>query len=705
MVLYNEEDGLVFRTSEHVPEVLKQILLERGWNEYDETQDAASWNLWWKTQRFRKSEHEEVAPWQRLNHFPRTDAITRKDSLVRNLRRMRCVHGVHNFSFHPPAYILPNEYTKFVSDYGKEAQKQGKKNLYWICKPVDLSRGRGIFVFHDLKSLTYDCSVIVQRYITNPLLISGYKFDLRIYVCVPSFQPLTIYMYQEGIVRFGTDKFDLNQLSNIFSHLTNTSINKYGPSYSTDKERVGPGCKWTLSQLRSYLRQLDGVDESLLWQRINNLVTLTLATQAPTVPKCRNCFEVFGFDVLIDDQMKPWLLEVNFSPALSMDCQADFIAKRSMLNDLIDLLNFKGSDAEHGGSTFRDCPSPTPSARRSLYGGPDIYEPDLHRSHHLGGNLCTGESRKKRENSGKNKDERLGTSPTLPLIHAKSSESDYLLLSSHNGFPRNLSSSSVTSSVSSVDHSNQPDNTEEHTPVAKLKTRPPNSVRPKQKRTSLKLTPPSDKMSLKTPTSSPRQLSTITELLSSENTKAPIQKRFSELHQPILSRSDSPKMTKRKKALNSAPVSRKIRSPTRSDSSQKSGVSTSHRNRQRVNIGNYKSPYSISSTAPTQTSKTTPWPRTRVGDFILTFPMNETTRKASGQNFDMKVILREQQKNLKKLMSNLNSPKNESRRNSSALTETDALQLRFQLMFEETDTNPLYFWGPQNPPLLSNMLS
>uniref|UniRef100_H2YBA9 Tubulin--tyrosine ligase-like protein 9 n=1 Tax=Ciona savignyi TaxID=51511 RepID=H2YBA9_CIOSA len=137
MVLYNEEEGLVFRTSDHVPDVLKQILTERGWNEYDEDEGlSGSWNLWWKTQRFRKSEHDDIAPWQRLNHFPRTDAITRKDSLVRNLRRMRCVHGVHNFNFHPLAYILPNEYTKFVSDYAKEAQKHEKKNLYWICKPV-----------------------------------------------------------------------------------------------------------------------------------------------------------------------------------------------------------------------------------------------------------------------------------------------------------------------------------------------------------------------------------------------------------------------------------------------------------------------------------------------------------------------------------------------------------------------------------------
>ena len=59
---------------------------------------------------------------------------------------------------------------------------------------------------------------------------------------------------QEGIVRFGTDKFDLNQLNNVFSHLTNTSINKYGPAYNAAKERIGSGCKWTLSQVGCFIR-------------------------------------------------------------------------------------------------------------------------------------------------------------------------------------------------------------------------------------------------------------------------------------------------------------------------------------------------------------------------------------------------------------------------------------------------------------------
>ena len=67
---------------------------------------------------------------------------------------------------------------------------------------------------------------MVQQYIQNPLLIDGYKWDLRIYVAVTSINPLRIYVYEEGLVRFASEKYDTSDLKNIFSHLTNYSINK-----------------------------------------------------------------------------------------------------------------------------------------------------------------------------------------------------------------------------------------------------------------------------------------------------------------------------------------------------------------------------------------------------------------------------------------------------------------------------------------------
>uniref|UniRef100_A0A3B4Z5Q6 Tubulin tyrosine ligase like 2 n=1 Tax=Stegastes partitus TaxID=144197 RepID=A0A3B4Z5Q6_9TELE len=323
------------------PELVREVLLERGWEEYDEGErEEEDWNLYWRGSAFRTSEYHNLLPWQRLNHHPKTIGITRKDCLARNLRRMKAALGSSLYDFSPTVFILPNDYTRFLAEYNKLRLVRGP---YWICKPVDLSRGRGIFIFEDIRDLAYDCSVIVQRYISNPLLISGYKFDLRIYVCVKSFHPLTVYIHQEGLVRFSTEKYNLSSLHNLYAHLTNTSINKFGPFYRTDKGKVGQGCKWTMSKFRHFLHSLD-INELLLWQRISNIVTLTLLTIAPSVPSCPNCVELFGFDILIDAKFKPWLLEVNYSPALTLDCQADITVKKGLIGDLIDLMNYTAID-------------------------------------------------------------------------------------------------------------------------------------------------------------------------------------------------------------------------------------------------------------------------------------------------------------------------------------------------------------------------
>lgn len=85
----------------------------------------------------------------------------------------------------------------------------------------------------NIDDIPQDDSFIVSKYIHNPLLINGLKFDLRVYVLVTSIVPLRIYVYKEGLTRFATEKYtnNIKDINNKFSHLTNYSINKMNRNF------------------------------------------------------------------------------------------------------------------------------------------------------------------------------------------------------------------------------------------------------------------------------------------------------------------------------------------------------------------------------------------------------------------------------------------------------------------------------------------
>ena len=37
----------------------------------------------------------------------------------------------------------------------------------------------------------------------------------------------------------------------------------------------------------------------------------------------KHCFEMYGYDVMMDDDLKPWLIETNASPSMSADTPED----------------------------------------------------------------------------------------------------------------------------------------------------------------------------------------------------------------------------------------------------------------------------------------------------------------------------------------------------------------------------------------------
>ena len=187
-----------------------------------------------------------------------------------------------------------------------------RKPLHWILKPCSKSKGVGITICDSnegvRKHIEKNPYCVAQRYITNPFLaLSGHKFDIRVWVLVSSIEPLRVAFFPEFYLRLCSEKFDRENLSNLKAHLTNFSVNK--AKFEDKAESV---------RSREYLESLlssKGVSFSdVILPQIQNICWGGIEAARNELIGRPKSFQVFGFDMLIDDNMKVWLLEINQSP-------------------------------------------------------------------------------------------------------------------------------------------------------------------------------------------------------------------------------------------------------------------------------------------------------------------------------------------------------------------------------------------------------
>ncbi|XP_074857722.1 tubulin monoglutamylase TTLL4 isoform X2 [Carettochelys insculpta] len=332
---------LRWKMSSVTPNIVKQTI---GRSHFKVSKKNSDWLGCWghhmKSPGFRAiKEH------QKLNHFPGSFQIGRKDRLWRNLSKMQTRFGKKEFNFFPQSFILPQD-IKLL----RKAWEDSTSRQKWIVKPPASARGIGIQVIHKWSQLPKRRPLLVQRYLHKPYLIGGSKFDLRLYVYVTCYDPLRIYLFQDGLVRFASCKYSssMKSLSNKFMHLTNYSVNKKNAEYRPNADETAcQGHKWALKALWSYLSQ-KGVNSEAIWEKIKDIVIKTIIASEPYVnsllklyvrrPYC--CHELFGFDVMLDENLKPWILEVNISPSLHSNSPLDVSIKGQMIRDLLNLAGF-----------------------------------------------------------------------------------------------------------------------------------------------------------------------------------------------------------------------------------------------------------------------------------------------------------------------------------------------------------------------------
>ncbi|TNV82551.1 hypothetical protein FGO68_gene13598 [Halteria grandinella] len=334
------DKGYYFKLYNNVEARLIRYLLEdNGFREA--TKRDQDFTVLWASSNIKSQTYQALTRYQKVNHFPKSTEITRKDCMYRLLARMREFHGHKHYGFVPLTFILPNEIMELQKAMDQMPERQ------WIVKPSASSQGKGIFLTNNIAEIPQKQSMIASQYIANPMLIDDYKFDLRVYVGITSINPLRVYVYEEGLTRFATVKYNqTSKKQSRYVHLTNYSLNKYNANFinNTDAEVDDQGSKWSLTALRRKMAQL-GIDHDRIFKKIEDIIIKTLISGENVinnatemfVPYPGNCFELLGFDILIDDQFEPWLLEINLSPSLNCDSPLDQKIKSNLISDLFNL--------------------------------------------------------------------------------------------------------------------------------------------------------------------------------------------------------------------------------------------------------------------------------------------------------------------------------------------------------------------------------
>ena len=306
--------------------------------------DLYSHNLLIKNPQSGKlSEMGYIPSLQKLFSINNFEVIAYKDQTYKYYYLMQ-KQFPKDYTYMPETYSYPQEKMEIIKKF--KNYKLSQEDL-WLIKPKKASLGKGIHIFHNLASTPND--YIITKYISHPHLINELKYDFRLYVLITGFSPLKIYLYKEGLVRFTTEKYslDLNKIDELYRHLTNVAINTkntntYKKALNADTEE---GSKWSL-QVYEHFCEHNGINFKKIWKQIADITIksilavkdLFIKVIKSNGTKDKNHFKLFGYDFMLDEKLKVYLIEVNSRPSLFMKDIIDLKLKPQLIADTLNIV-------------------------------------------------------------------------------------------------------------------------------------------------------------------------------------------------------------------------------------------------------------------------------------------------------------------------------------------------------------------------------
>ncbi|KAG0415430.1 hypothetical protein HPB47_007406 [Ixodes persulcatus] len=309
------------------------VLTKRNWLRVESDQD---WNIYWASVAgvravFSADYGSRLSDHQRINHFATHYELTRKDLMAKHMKRYRrelnknSGDGESSGSIPdlvPPTFVLPRDYNMLRGRVPEDCPKHVDRKA--MRKGWD---SQGTKEPH-----------VVCRYLERPLLVGGRKFDLRLYALVTSFRPLRAYLYRRGFCRLCQLHYSLQDLTDPLVHLTNVSVQRQ----VFDVRNHGILQKWSAFPFENFMGSLKGLlrKPGKKLEQLHNRIVEARNAELPkgTMLSDWHCFECYGYDILLDEQLRPWLLEVNASPSLTCSTPGDWVLKETMLDDLFEIV-------------------------------------------------------------------------------------------------------------------------------------------------------------------------------------------------------------------------------------------------------------------------------------------------------------------------------------------------------------------------------
>ena len=260
-----------------------------------------------------------------INQYPYESIITMKSLLSNLIQNNFGISDILGLS-----YDMRTELAEIIGNFYYNEEK-GYENM-WILKPINMSRSMDMLITDNLKEIIRAVETgpkICQKYFCNPFLMNNKKFDLRFIIAVKSLLPLELYFYEKMFWIRSANK-DYNKESLSFDdyevHFTVMNYSKFGMQTIYDKDFI------------KYLKERN-IEWGPIYQKLRTKVKNVMLMACKDCPQMINFNSraIYGLDAMLDDQLEPHIIEINYQPDCTRACK--FVPE--FYNDIFSTLFFE----------------------------------------------------------------------------------------------------------------------------------------------------------------------------------------------------------------------------------------------------------------------------------------------------------------------------------------------------------------------------